>query len=154
MRALGPIGWDGRGVASSPDLLVAEAQFPRPKSMGKTTYQTSIPRVKNFRRSWGTHSARAVLECPRVSFAADEIRLIRPINVLNIVATVATDDHLARLHGGFILPPSSLCISFPLHPISAAAIRVCVSRVRDSMNPSTISVQFPFPFFSFLRIEM
>lgn len=113
MRALGPIGWDGRGVASSPDLLVAEAQFPRPKSMGKTTYQTSIPRVKNFRRSWGTHSARAVLECPRVSFAADEIRLIRPINVLNIVATVATDDHLARLHGGFILPPSSLCISFP-----------------------------------------
>ena len=116
MRALGPIGWDGGELL--PDSRRRSA-IPPTKIHGQNNISNVHSTAEKFRRSWGTHSARAVLECPRVSFAADEIRLIRPINVLNIVATVATDDHLARLHGGFILPPSSTsshltspCISF------------------------------------------
>lgn len=101
MRALGPIG----GTLPSP-MLVAEAQFPDQNPWTQNNISNVHSTAEKFRPG-RTHSARAALECPRVSFAADEVRLIRPINVLNIAAAVATDDHLARLHGGFVLPSSS-----------------------------------------------
>lgn len=100
------------------DAQQENAIAPERNSQTKIHGQNNISNVhstaEKFRRSCSTHSARAVLECPRVSFAADEIRLIRPINVLNIVAAVATDGHLARLHGGLILSaPSTPAASIP-----------------------------------------
>ena len=130
MRTLRPLGGEGEegvigeasGERDGAMLLVAEAQFPDQNPWAKQHIKRPFHGWKISRRSCSyTHSARAVLECPRVSFVADEIRLIRPINVLNIVAAVATDDHLARLHGGLIPPhlpyhlsrSLSLSLSYP-----------------------------------------
>lgn len=155
MRALGPIGGVGRGW-TLPDARRRSAISPPTKIHGQNNISNVHSTAEKFRRSWGAHSARAVLECPRVSFAADEIRLIRPINVLNIVATVATDDHLARLHGGFILPPSStsshltsLCISFSsIRYLLYPSCLVARSRLDESVDHIRIPPFFP-PFFSF-----
>lgn len=152
MRALGPIGWDEGELL--PDSRRRSA-IPPTKIHGQNNISNVHSTAEKFRRSWGTHSARAVLECPRVSFAADEIRLIRPINVLNIVATVATDDHLARLHGGFVLPPSSTsshltspCISFSfIRYLLCLSCLVPRSRLDESVDRIRIRGYNHFLFF-------
>lgn len=146
------------GVNSSP-TLVAEAQFPRPKSMGKTTYQTSIPRLKNF------------------GVAGAHIPRVQSSNVRGSVLRPTRSDWFVRLTFWISSPRwprmtiwrdftvVSFSLPLPLHRISLPPVSLslssdicCVyrvwSRVRDWMNPSTVSVYADTTTFFFLWIDI